>query len=1061
MKWILWTLSLFLLTIQVFGQSSTISGKVTSPDGKPLPGVVVSVSHAAKQTISLSDGSFLLTGVNLPDTLMLSHIGYHRFLRYLGRGTSYPLSIQLAEDIPTVPEVVVNTGYQKIPKERATGSFTQVDKKLFNEQVSTSVINRLEYIADGLTVSRKINSNGQFLIRGLSTIQGPKDPLIVVDNFPYNGDIANLNPNDVESITLLKDAAAASIWGSRAGNGVIVITTKHSRFNAPLQLEFNSNFTVVNKPDLSYGRPISSGDFIDAEQFLFSKGFRFSDTATSTKPPFSPVYEILFKQKKGLISAADASAQIDAYRNHDVRDDFYNNVYRNALNRQYALQLHGGSNNMNWLIAGGYDDNTSELEARYKRINLRSENNFRIGSHLYLTGGFFLTSSNSRTGRPGYQDISTIKGRIPPYTRLVDDNGNPVALAKDYREIFTDTAGAGKLLNWKYYPLNDYTHTDNSSSLFNLTLFASARYNFWKDFSAELRYQYERQQITGRILQDADSYMARDLVNRFTQINRVTGATTYKVPQGGILDQSSSLLESKSARGQINYNRQKGAYNLSLLAGGEVRETRNLSNAYRTYGYNDAILTSAPVDFTSPYPVIVNGSSFFIPSGVSFGNTNNRFVSVFANGALTYRNTYTLSGSMRRDASNTFGVATNDKWTPLWSSGLAWEISKEKWYHLSWLSQLKLRTTYGVSGNVDPSKTALTTISYSSVSPYTLTPFATIDKFYNPSLRWEKSAMWNIGLDFRAWGNRLSGTLEYYTKKGTDLYGAALIDYTAGLGTASIIKNAAAMKGSGLDLELNSVNLKGPLGWTTQWILNLSKDEVTTYYLASKQGSQFAGGGFTAVVGNPVFSLYTYRWAGLDPATGDPQGYLNGQVSKNYSSLTGAATQVSDLAFNGSLLPTVYGSLGNTFSFKDLSLSFRITYKFGYSFLRPSINYSNLFNTSSGNADYALRWQQPGDELHTDVPSMVYPAIGSRDAFYNSSETLVEKGDHIRLQYITLNYQLPSRLTKNLFRTASVYMNMNNVGILWRANKKGLDPDLSNGALPPARSFSLGVRFDL
>lgn len=1061
MKWILWILVVFFSANTVVAQLATISGKVLAPDQKPIANATIAFAHHKGNTLTKEDGSFMIASVSLPDSLQVSHVGFRKATIYLTKATAFPLLIQLVEAIQTVPEVVVNTGYQKLPKERSTGSFTQIDTKLFNQQVSTGVVNRLEYIANGLTVSRRINSGGQMLIRGLSTIQGPKDPLIVLDNFPYNGDINNINPNDVESVTMLKDAAAASIWGTKAGNGVIVITTKKGQYNTPLQISFNSNVTIIDKPKLSYLQPISSTDFIDVEQFLFSKGFRFSDTASSSRPPFSPIYEILFKQKNGQLSAADATSQINAYRNRDTRDDFNTNVYRKAVNRQYALNLRGGSSGFNWLVSGGYDENTSELSAGFKRVSLRSENTFRAGTHLSITVGAYLTSSNSSTGRPGYFDVSTIKGRIPPYTRLVDDNGNPVALAKDFRDAYTDTAGTGKLLNWKYYPSNDYAHTDNTTGVVNLTANAAIRYNFLDYFSAELKYQYERQEVNGRILQDVNSYAARDIINRYTQLNRVTGAVAYKVPVGGLLDLSNTLLVGNSARAQINYNRNKGAHNLSALFGSEIREVHSLSNAYRTYGYDDNILTSAPVDLANPYPSFVNGSSSLVPSGSSFNNTTNRFVSFFGNAAYTYLGRYTVSGSVRRDASNTFGVATNDRWTPLWSSGLAWDISKENWYHFTLIPNLKLRSTYGVSGNVDPSKSALTTISYGGVSPYTLTPFATIDKFYNPELRWERSAMWNIGVDFRSGNNRLSGSLEYYQKKGSDLYGSSLIDYTAGLATASIIKNAAAMKGRGVDLELNSVNTTGKWGWTTQFILNYSKDEVTTYYLASKQGSQFAGGGFTAVQGKPVFSLFTYKWAGLDPNTGDPQGYLNGAISKDYANLTGATTQVTDLAYNGPVLPTVYGSIGNTLSWQGLSLSVRLTYKFGYSFLKPSINYSNLFNTTNGHADYASRWQHPGDELATNVPSMVYPAVGSRDAFYNSSEILVEKGDHIRLQYITLSYQIPVHGSKAVFKSMSVYINMNNLGILWRANKKGLDPDYPGNSLPPSKSVAMGLRFNL
>jgi TonB-linked SusC/RagA family outer membrane protein len=1039
-------------------QSPPLKSALHSLFGNPVQGADIRLLASGKHTLSADNGSFTLQLSHFPDTLLITHIGYAEKKLLLLSPASLPGDIILEPLADSLAEVVVNTGYQQLPKERATGSFAFVGRSRLNEQVSTNILDRLETIANGYTLSRESGTKPQMMIRGLSTIQGVKDPLVVVDNFPYNGGLDNINPNDVESITLLKDAAAASIWGAQAANGVIVITTRKARFNQPLKIEFSSNLTTGRPTDIMSYRRISPSDYVDVEQLLFDNKYRFSDTSASARPPFSPVYEILFRQRRGELSSAQAQSLLDRYRAHDVRQDFLDHLYRNPMNQQYALNLSGGGEGFHWMLSGGHDRNTSEHADTYRRTTLRSDNTLRLGKRLTLTTSLNYVFSSTRTGRPGLSDITTIRGQLPPYTFLFDDNGAALPIAKDLRQSYTDSAGAGKLLNWNYYA-DDYTHVNNTTDVTGLLTNTGLSWQAGHGFTLELRHQYERQQTDNRLLQDADSYFARDLVNRYSQLNRSTGQVTYRVPPGGVLSNTHAVMDAHSARLQVSYNGNLGAdHRLNALAGAEIRDVRNHSNAYRIYGYDDHILTNAVVDYADRFPSFINGATSLIPMGTTQNETDNRFVSVFANAAYSWKERYGLSASMRRDASNNFGVATNDRWTPLWSMGASWDLNREGFSWLRAFSLFKLRVTYGMSGNVDISKSAVTTISYQGTSAYTLTPYSTVDRFYNPDLRWEKTAMWNMGLDFRLKNGVLSGSLEYYRKNGTDLYGASLLDYTAGLGTQFIIRNVASMKAQGIDLELHTVNLSGLLRWESDWIINYAANKVLDYYLPSLQASQYAGGFFTPIAGGPVNGLYLYRWAGLDPATGDPKGYLGGQVSKNYASITSSGSQVADLALIGNRLPTVTASFGNTLRWKSWSLSVRLMGKFGNYFLRRSINYSNLFSNGMGDPDYALRWQHPGDEQFTQVPSMVYPAVSSRDAFYNNSEVLAEKADFIRLQYVSLQYRLVPRSRQLPFDDLTMYAVMNNLGLVWRANHKGLDPGYPGEWVSPPMTVSLGIR---
>jgi hypothetical protein len=602
---------------------------------------------------------------------------------------------------------------------------------------------------------------------------------------------------------------------------------------------------------------------------------------------------------------------------------------------------------------------------------------------------------------------------------------------------------------------------DDNTSIQDLLSNIGMHWNVIPGLSMDVIYQNESQVNQHNTHFMKESYYARNLVNLFTQLNRATGDVTYKVPKGGILDYEMGQLRADNVRGQINYSRSGKHHAVAFLAGGEIREARNKISGNRAYGFDPDILSQAYVDYVNPYPTFIRGTNSFITGRASLSEAVNRNVSAYANAAYTFRQKYTATISGRRDASNLFGLETNNKWQPLWSAGLGWDVSNENFYQSKKISQLRLRVTYGYSGNVDPSMTAVTTVGYLSVnSPYTRTPFASIKNFYNPDLRWEKTGVFNIGTDFKAFNERIKGSIEYFRKTCSDLFGYAPVDYTAGLGLAAIIKNVALMRAQGIDAEINTINIDVGFKWSTSLNLNYYKDRVLDNYNPSQQGKSFIyyGEGLTAVAGKPVYAYYSYKWGGLDPATGDPLGYYRGQASKDYTALTGNSTLISDMVYSGPQFPTVFGSLANTFSWKNISLTGRITYKFGYYGRRQSIGYNNLFSSWLSHPDFSKRWQKPGDELFTNVPSMVYPAISSRDAFYLGSEALIFKADNIRLQYIDLKYDIARKEKSFPFQNLQLYMNAQNLGILWKADKIISDPDYKESNLPPSTSYTLGIR---
>jgi hypothetical protein len=805
---------------------------------------------------------------------------------------------------------------------------------------------------------------------------------------------------------------------------------------------------------------MSSSSFIDVEEFLFSKGYYNSEINNSSHPALSPVVELLIKKANGQLAAADADAQINRYRDVDIRNEFNKYFYRSALNTQHTIDWSGGSGTNSYLFTFGYDKSVSDLSSTYDRYNLRAENSFRPFRNFQFDVALAFTQSRDEaSGKPAYNSIR-VGARQIPYLLLADDNGNPLPVATNYREGYTDTAGAGRLLNWKYYPLTDFEHTSGITGLQDLALNLTLHYNFSKALKLDVLYQLQRQQSSIKVMQDTQSYYTRNLINHFSQVNSTTGAIKYNVPLGAILNQLEESEKSQNLRAQLNYNNSWKKAKLSAMAGAEIRQVNFNASGNKLYGYNDDLLTYAKVDYVNPYPDYITGSSSYIPDGTSLSDVLNHFVSCYSNLAFTWEDRYTLSASARKDASNLFGVNTNDKWNPLWSAGAAWLISKEKFYPFTFLPFLRLRMTYGFSGNVDQGRSALTTVRYTTTAQYTNFQMVGVNQYANPDLRWEKVGQFNVALDFGTKNDRITGSIEYYRKKAVDLFGPSLIDYTVGIGSASVTRNIASMKAGGLELTLDAAIIDRVFKWNSRLIGNYFKDKTLSYYQTGTLARNFVNNGNTIspLQGYSLYDVISYQWAGLDSA-GAPRGYLNKNLSTNYGSITGSGNPLSELVYKNAL-PRFYGAWMNTFSWRKLAVSVNIIYKFGYYFRRSSVSYTTLYSSGAAHADFEKRWQNPGDELHTSVPAMMYPLVSNRDAFYLGSEVLVEKGDHIRLQFISLSYDAGKvLLRKNHPGNIAVFLTASDLGIIWRANKQGIDPDYGDN-IPSSRRLTLGCKLD-
>ncbi|PQA53225.1 SusC/RagA family TonB-linked outer membrane protein [Siphonobacter curvatus] len=1035
----LWALALpGLGTCQLITQGRVVA----LPHLQPLAGASVRLQDSNLGTTTDSLGRFTLRTAQQTGMLIISSVGYQSKPVPLGPNVG---TIALSEEASQLSEVVISNGFERIPKERATGSFVTVDQQLLNRSVSTDLISRLADVVPGLTFVRQNSSpNAQtpIRIRGQSTLNARAEPLIVIDNFAFEGDINTINPNDVESVTVLKDAAAASIWGARAGNGVIVITTKQGKFNQAPVVSLTANVTVGEKPDPYYVSLMSSADFIANEQQLFTRGYYRSQETSPNKLVLSPVVELLIAGRDGKLSAAQVAQQLEQLKTQDVRQDYLRYLYQPSINQQYALNLTGGAAQHRYRVAAGWDENRSTAVGDgYRRLTLSAKNTWSLLKRkLDLTTEFYLTAGRTLQNNGGLTPMNQVQLLSKnPYARLADEQGQPLAIPKDYRVgVLTPQP-----LPWDYKPLEELRLADYSRRTQELRLNLGLSYQVLPGLTASLQYQYAPGSSLQRNLQKQESYETRKLINSFRQADG-----SLPIPLGDMLDESNARSTGHNLRGQLAYQRHWGGkHELSWLGGSEISELRRYARSARLYGYDAEHLTSKAVNYLLPYASAINPASqlSYIPYKDGSTLQVDRFLSLYTNASYTYDRRYSVSASTRYDQSNLFGVDANQRGVPLYSLGLGWNLHEETFYHLSALPYLKLRLTYGYSGNIDKSVSAYTTAYYQSFDAASGLPYAMITNPPNPSLRWERVGMTNVGLDFQSKNRRIVGSLEWYAKKGLDLMATSTLAPQTGV--ASLKGNSANTKGRGIDLTLTSLNVNRRLKWETTFLFSYNKDWLTKYLGPASSTLSFVGSANVPLEGKPQYALYSYAWAGLDPATGNPQGYLNGEVSQNYSQLV--SVPLTDLVYHGSRRPLVYGALRNTLSYKRFSLSANLTYRLGYFFRKTSVVYGNVLGGKASHGDYALRWQQPGDEAWTQVPSRPQTFSSSRDSFYANAEILAAKGDHLRWQDMNLSYRFPK---------GQVYLYAANLGLLYTADKSGLDPEFPDG-FPPARSLALGMNF--
>ncbi len=1082
-----------------------VAGTVLSSSGKPIPLASVWVKDTRKGAKTDENGRFLIYDIKPTDIIVITAVGYENSM--LTPGNRNQITFNMQEKNNVLEEAVISTGYQKISKERATGSVSLITAKELEKIPSANIIQRLEGQVPGLQVSigtgdrtftynnnqLSINSStrtiGQndynFNVRGIGSIdtETEKSPLIVVDGAISTMDLATLNPNDVENITVLKDAAAASIYGVRAANGVIVVTTKKGSVTGVPRISVSANTVFSGKPDLGYLRTMNSGQMIDYQEELVAKNILNGNNIATNLYSYATYYPgevaaAAIRLKNGQITQTDYDALVTPLKGIDNKDQIQQYLLGPMSSQQYNLSISNGTENNNYFYSASYaNENPYTRGENGKRLTLNVNNNWRLFKIATLSTslrGTFLNQKQNGIGISQFYDTGA--STLLPYQLLADANGKGIAYDRLTPGFVNGLGAAYK--DWRYNYLQELEQVDRTLKNNSFSAVINLSVPIYKGIKGTVMYANERSFASNRIFSAEESFANRSLLNRFTPVGQTKNS--LGINKGGIYNIGNTEVNNYTLRGQLNYDAllaQK--HDISAIAGSEIRQTEAGQGSSTLYGYNMQTGFNTAVSYLqSAYPSI-QGFNESLSGAPQQADKRRRFLSYFSNAAYTYDRKYTLSGSVRYDDYNNFGLDRSFRATPLWSSGLKWNVLKESFMNrVQWLSQLGVRATYGVNGNITQDVRPFTYISLDDVARNpTGEPSASIIAIANPQLRWEKTYVTNFGLDFGLFNNRMTGTFDYYVKKGRDLlYGFPIAaPYVGTINNGNLKRNTASMSGKGVDLGLNAI-LLNKMDWHLDIGANFSynTNKITDNRFKASDIANFTYSytpvGIGYLEGYASDKLLAFRHAGLD-VNGLTQVYnKEGEVVSVKQTLKG----VDDLKYMGRTTAPYFGSLKTNLRYGQWSLFALVTYQFGNVFIKPSIE--SYMTPSRGltspkfdlSADIANRWRQAGDEAITNVPAVTADIYGQYSLYrYTYSDINVLKGDYVRLREISLSYALPKRLLKNMkIEQVNLTGSVRNVGLIWTANKEGIDPDFANyvgnttNLRPvPSYNFSINVNF--
>jgi TonB-linked SusC/RagA family outer membrane protein len=1081
-------LLLMMGSMQAMAQH-VVSGTVTDQNGEPLFGASVSVKGSTHSARTNEKGQYGITvGNDNSSVLVFHYVGMESFQTVTKNRIR--IDVTLHDATNQLDEVaVVSTGYQRLSRERSTAAFGFVDSTKLNTQMHRDLLSSLEGQVAGLQINTNPYTGSMSpILRGVGTFSNDvgTQPLIVVDNMPTNMTLDQINPYNVESVTVLKDAAAASIYGALAANGVIVVTTKQAK-NIGTQVTVNADWFITCKPNFSSLNLASTSDIIDYQTDAFKSMVADAGSAANVLGSYksgyyNPLFQLFLDKENGKVSESDMNSTIDKWRNNDYYEQFRDNAWRTAITQRYNVSLSQKAGKSNHYLSFDFEnDKNRTINDKSNSFALYYKSYYSINKWLKLTAGIDAKLSKSNT--PVDYSYTTQQR----YEQILDADGNRYTSPYVSVSGFAGSAYNGSIVS-QYEGVSPYQSFgfnvldalgEGITKRHNVSMrpFVSLEAKFLSYFKYNFMYQYEWKQSKSERYDAADSYMMRMTHNAMIDTDGIS-----HLPSGGRYYQTEGNTNSYTLRNQINFDKAWKNNNVSAIVGMEFRENKSPRLIEQMmYGYDPQTLTSDRMDWEALYEGVGNSAlsgSRITMSGLSTTQQEirHRYASLYANASYSYRSRYNVSGSIRWDEADLFGLDVDTQHHPLWSLGAGWLVTEEQFMkNISWLDYLKLRMTYGVNGNVDQSSTTYFVVRQKTQSNPIKSTYLNYedDDLPNPKLRWEKTATYNIGIDFRILNNLFNGTVEYYNRHASDLLVRRYMDPT--LGAESRVVNNGEMRNRGLELTLNANILR-----TKDWnfsagmtLANNSNKMLKVDHSESDVASSFVASPTNYFIeGTSYNTLWAYRIDRIEngyPIAVDKDG--NDLVTFNEDGTVKTITYTSslkgtdDLVNMGTLTPKYHGSVSLNLRYKQFELNTLFIYSGGNKMRAEVVDMDDAAGRETG-ATINNRWSAADPNgtvrMYLDMPKSVKTYASTFQDWWQYGDINVKDADYVKLRSIDLAYSLSPYLCSKIgLASLKLKLQVNNL-FTWSKAGHDIDPEcysLNSGTrvLAMPKTFSIGV----
>ncbi|MGF7027612.1 SusC/RagA family TonB-linked outer membrane protein [Sphingobacterium sp. HSC-15S19] len=1055
-------------------------------------GVPNQVQQSALGSLTDATGEFRLKVPSNLKYVTISYVGYQRIQVPVFQDHK---TILLQPSGESLDEVIV-TGYTDIKKRKNTTAYNKINVADIKQTGVASIDEMLAGQVAGLQLSNFSggpNSAPQIRIRGTVSLNGTQDPLWVIDGLPIEGTempnridkdnlnsltnlpIAGINPDDIADITVLKDAAATSIYGARAANGVIVITTKRGK-SGPAKLQVSANTFVTERPDYSNLNLMNANEKVDFELLMANR------TDLNYRTNKGAIMRILNKAdaldayRSGGLAALSPEVQQSINQLRSQQTDWGKELYRQALNQQYSASISGGNDGHRYYLSSGlYDEKGATKGVDLRRYTLTLNNDFNINDRFKAGINLMGTVSNRQNpiqDRDAFTNPSYYVRSVNPYLSVYDQSGN-YNYDPDIEGFEGDT----------YIPFNAVEERENTKYKFTnkgLKAISYLEYTILPQLSLRTEFGLQFDENGSEKFADQESYNTRKLRAATRYYDAASKTNKYFLPIGGTIENTHNSIFQYNWKTYLKYNKTwNDRHELEVMGGTELRRTKNTMVTTKGFGYNPATLTTQTIIF--PNSTYQNDSRF-VQYKKAF--IENSYASFYGNATYTLDRKYNVYGSIRYDGSNMFGVDPQYRFLPIWSISGSWNVLEEEFIKgKTALSDLRVRASYGIQGNVDRNTYPFIVGKYGNTTllPGNTEGSVVVDMPANDKLRWERTKTYNAGIDLGLWKNRLNITVDYYNRKSTDLIAYSALPLENGFQNVQV--NWASARNQGVELTISSRQIQtDKFSWSTDFNIAHNNNKLLkvinnpTAYAPETQA------------GRPINGLYVLETAGLDKDGVMQFRNQDGSVASmeefyglydpwadflpGYTSQTDmtAATYRSKFKYAGSKDPKFIGGMTNRFRYGQFDLAISAVFNLERWVSRtPTYNPAKVDRGQNYTKDLLMALQGK-----TALPAlgsisselnerwMAYAWMESNDPInsFKQYDIWAKKMSYVRINSIRLGYTLPAAISKKI-GTSNLRVNVEGRNLfVFGTNYDGyFDPETYGDyyAQPISKSFAFGL----